>query len=76
MKENYQIKIVKKSWKETRNNLGGLKSLFRSNFALVNNDKYLDEKQAIHAFSKLVKTKANPWTKGPIKKKSKRKTMG
>ena len=60
------IPIVKKSWKETRNNLGGLKSLFRSNFALVNNDAYLDEKQAIHAFSKLVKTKANPWTKGKI----------
>ena len=58
--------ILKKSWKETRNNLGGLKSLFRSNFALVNNDAYLDEKQAMHAFSKLVKTKANPWTKGPI----------
>ena len=43
-----------------------MKSLFRSDFALVNNDAYLNEKQAIQSFSKLVKTKANPWTKGPI----------
>ena len=59
-------KIVKMSWKATRNNLGGLKALFGKDFALVNNDKYLSPKDATHAFSKLVKTKANPWTKGKI----------
>ena len=53
--------IVEKSWKDTRKNLGGLKALFGSNFALVNNDKHLDDKEARHVFANLVKNYANKW---------------
>ena len=60
-------KIVKKSWDATRKNLGGLKALFRSNFALVNNDKHLDSKTARHAFANLTKSYANNWVGSPIK---------
>ena len=60
-------KIVTKSWKQTRKNLGALKALFGSNFAIVHNDKHLDSKQAKHAFSNLVKGYANKWAGDPIK---------
>jgi len=58
--------IVTKSWKDTRKNLGGLKALFGKNFALVNNDKHLDPKAAIHAFTNLTKSYANKWIGGKI----------
>ena len=58
--------IVKKSWKATRKNLGGLKALFGKNFALVHNDKYLDSKAARHAFANLTKSYANKWINGKI----------
>ena len=58
--------IVKKSWNETRKNLGGLKALFGSNFALVNNDKYLNPDEAKHKFANLVKSYANKWVGTPI----------
>ena len=58
--------IVVKSWKDTRKNLGGLKALFGSNFALVNNDQFLTPKDARHKFSSLVKNYANKWVGGPI----------
>ena len=58
--------IVKKSWNATRKNLGGLKALFRGNFALVNNDKFLKPEQARHAFSSLIKSYADRWIGGPI----------
>jgi len=59
--------IVKKSWNETRKNMGGLKSLFGGNFALVNNDKFLSPKEARHKFASLVKGYANKWVNTPIK---------
>ena len=59
-------KLVAKSWKDTRKNMGGLKALFGKNFALVHNDKHLDDKQARHVFSNLVKNYANKWIGGPI----------
>ena len=58
--------ILKKSWKDTRKNMGGLKSLFGKNFALVHNDKHLDDKEARHVFSNLVKNYANKWVGSPI----------
>ena len=60
-------KIVIQSWNETRKNLGALKSTFGSNFALVHNDKHLSPKEALHAFSSLVKKYANRWVNSPIR---------
>ena len=59
-------KIVAKSWKDTRKNMGGLKALFGKNFALVHNDKHLDDKEARHVFANLTKNYANKWVNGPI----------
>jgi len=59
-------KLVAQSWKATRKNMGGLKSLFGKNFALVNNDKHLNDKEARHVFSNLVKNYANKWVGGTI----------
>ena len=59
--------IVKKSWKEARNNLGGLKAVFGSNFRKVDNDKHLSDEEARHKFSSLVKGYANKHVGGPIK---------
>ena len=58
--------IVTKSWKATRKNMGGLKALFGKNFALVHNDKHLNDKEARHKFANLTKSYANKWVNGPI----------
>jgi len=58
--------IVKKSWTDTRKNMGGLKALFGSNFALVNNDKKLAKEETYGFFRKLVKSTANKWTNNKI----------
>tara|TARA_R110002020_G_scaffold126283_1_gene283954 strand:- start:40 stop:765 length:726 start_codon:yes stop_codon:yes gene_type:complete len=60
-------KIVKKSWETTRKNLGGYKSIFKGNFALVNNDSILNAKEAKHKFGGLVKGYAQKWANSPIK---------
>ena len=59
-------KLVAKSWKATRKNMGGLKALFGKNFALVHNDKHLDDDEARHKFANLTKSYANKWVGGPI----------
>ena len=59
-------KIVKKSWIDTRKNMGGLKALFGSNFALVNNDKKLSKEEQYGFFKKLVKSTSNKWTNNKI----------
>ena len=59
--------IVEKSWKATRKNLGGLKALFRENFVMVDNDKFLNPEEARHKFSSLVKNYANKWINAPFK---------
>ena len=60
-------KIVEKSWKDTRKNLGAYKSTFSGKFALVDNSKTLDEKAARHKFIPLVKNYVNKWASEPIK---------
>ena len=47
--------------------MGGLKALFGSNFALVNNDKHLNDKEARHIFANLTKSYANKWVTEPVK---------
>ena len=60
-------KLVAKSWKATRKNMGGLKALFGKNFALVHNDKHLDDDEARHKFANLTKSYANKWVNGKVK---------
>ena len=62
-------KLVTQSWKATRKNLGGLKALFRENFVMVDNDKFLNPKEARHKFSSLIKNYANKWVNAPFKNK-------
>ena len=59
--------IVKRSWKEARKNLGGLKAVFGSNFIRVDNDDHLDPKQARQKFAPIVKQYAGKWINEPIK---------
>ena len=60
-------KVVERSWKQTRKNLGAYKRLFKNNFGLVHNDKHLEPKEARHFFSNLIKGFANKFTSSPIK---------
>ena len=59
--------IVKRSWKDARKNLGGLKAVFGSNFIRVDNDDHLNPKQARQKFAPLVKQYAGKWINEPIK---------
>ena len=60
-------KLLKKSWEDTRKNLGGYKALFSSKFALVDNSQFLDEEEAKHKFTGLVKNYIQQWSTEPIK---------
>jgi len=60
-------KILKQSWEDTRKNLGGYKSLFSGNFALVDNSQFLDAKTARHKFTNLTKDYIQQWSTDPIK---------
>ena len=60
-------KILKKSWEDTRKNLGGYKSLFSGNFALVDNSQYLDASDARRKFNGLAKNYIQQWSTEPIK---------
>ena len=60
-------KILKKSWEDTRKNLGGYKSLFGGKFALVDNSQFLNADDARHKFTGLVKNYIQQWSTEPIK---------
>ena len=60
-------KIVEASWKATRKNLGAYKKMFKNNIGIVNNDKFLEPKQARHFFGNLIKGFANKFASSPIK---------
>ena len=60
-------KVLKKSWEDTRKNLGGYKALFSGNFALVDNSQFLDAKTARHKFTNLTKDYIQQWSTEPIK---------
>ena len=60
-------KLLKKSWEDTRKNLGGYKALFSGNFALVDNSQFLDEKEAKAKFNGLAKNYIQQWSTEPIK---------
>ena len=60
-------KVLKKSWNDTRKNLGGYKSLFGGKFALVDNSQFLNADDARHKFTGLVKNYIQQWSTEPIK---------
>ena len=60
-------KLLKKSWEDTRKNLGAYKALFGGNFALVDNSQFLDEKEAKRKFNGLAKNYIQQWSTEPIK---------
>ena len=60
-------KVLKKSWEDTRKNLGGYKSLFGGKFALVDNSQFLNADDARHKFTNLTKDYIQQWSTEPIK---------
>ena len=60
-------KLVKKSWTDTRKNLGAYKALFGGNFVMVDNSNFLDAKEARHKFGDSAKSYINKWSNEPIK---------
>ena len=68
-------KIVRDSWHDVQQNLGGFQKLFGRNFLIVDNAKTLDEKEAIKNFNQLVKQGVNRFMKAPVKNSIGKKWM-
>ena len=68
-------KIVSDSWKDVQANLGKFQSLFRGNFLIVDNSKFLDEEAAQKKFEMLVKKGITKFVKKPIKNKNAKSWM-
>jgi len=60
-------KIVRESWADVQQNLGGFQKLFGRNFLIVDNSKTLDEDAAEKKFEGLVKQGVNKFVKAPVK---------
>ena len=60
-------KILEKSWKDVQANIGKFQGLFGGNFALVDNSKFLDEKEAQKKFGMITKKYIDRFIKKPIK---------
>ena len=67
--------IVSDSWKDVQANLGKFQSLFRGNFLIVDNSKFLDEKASQKKFEMLVKKGIAKFIKKPIKNKNAKSWM-
>ena len=59
--------ILVKSWKDVQNNLGKFQGLFGSNFAVVDNSKFLKPEQAQKKFGMIVKKYINKFIKGAVR---------
>jgi len=68
-------KIVRDSWHDVQQNLGGFQKLFGRNFLIVDNAKTLDEDEAIKNFNQLVKQGVNKFIKAPVKNSIGKKWM-
>jgi len=60
-------KILVKSWQDVQNNLGKFQALFGSNFAIVDNSKFLKPEEAQKKFGRLTKKYIDKFIKKPIK---------
>ena len=61
--------LLEKSWKGVQANLGKFQNLFKSNFLIVDNSKFLKPNVAQKKFASLVKKGVSKFTKQPIKNK-------
>ena len=68
-------KIVRDSWNDVQQNLGGFQSLFGRNFLIVDNSATLDEEAAQKKFDSLVKKGVNKFVKAPVKNRIGQKWM-
>ena len=59
--------LLTKSWKDVQNNLGKFQGLFSGNFAVVDNSKFLSEKQAQSKFGMIVKKYISKFIKKPVR---------
>ena len=59
--------LLEKSWKDVQANLGKFQGLFGSNFAVVDNSKFLSEKDAQKKFGMITKKYIDKFIKRPIK---------
>jgi len=59
--------ILEKSWKDVQANIGKFQGLFGSNFALVDNSKFLSVKDAQAKFGMITKKYIDKFIKKPIK---------
>ena len=59
--------ILEKSWKDVQANIGKFQELFGSNFALVDNSKFLSVKDAQAKFGMITKKYIDKFIKKPIK---------
>ena len=64
------VEVVEKSWKEVQDNMSYFQGIFgSSNFLLVDNSKFLSEKEANKKFNMLVTKGVGKFMKKPIKNK-------
>ena len=59
--------ILTKSWKDVQNNLGKFQGLFGSNFAIVDNSKFLSDEDAQKKFGMITKKYIDKFVKKPLK---------
>ena len=59
--------ILVKSWKDVQNNLGKFQGLFGSNFAVVDNSKFLKPEDAQKKFGMITKKYINKFINKPVK---------
>ncbi len=60
-------KLLAKSWHQVQANIGKFNGLFKSNFLLVDNSKFLSEKQATSKFGMLINQGVGKFITRPIK---------
>ena len=59
--------VLIKSWSDVQNNLGTFQSLFKSNFRIVDNSKFLKPEQAQKKFAKIMGDGINKFVTRPVK---------
>ena len=59
--------LLERSWKDVQKNIGAFHSLFKNNFVIVDNSKYLTDKQAEAKFVPLVTKVVRKFANMPIK---------
>ena len=59
--------VVTDSWEDVQDNLGKFQGLFKSNFRIVDNSKFLSEKQATAKFKSIMGQGIDKFVTKPVK---------